>query len=200
MNLQNCTFRITGDYPDGFIVDMRLKYGMTLMIREHGEKCGKHYHGFCLQTKLNTLRQYLKRRFKGNGEYSCKLAGDDGAALRYLCKGASQDDLPDVVYNDGHVLEQLHSSYWEHNKVYKKRARKGDILDRCYEDIEPLIGTSTDRRVIGSEIIGWYDEMGKRMPARFAMDTMITTYIVRQNKKQAVPLTKLELFDQLYGY
>lgn len=173
---------------------------MTLMIREYGKDGDNlHYHGYCREVSLNTLRQYLKRNFKGNEQYHCKLAGDDDAALRYLCKGSSEGELPQIVYNDGHVVETLHASYWEHNKVYKKRARKGDILDTCYADIEKAIGYSTDRRVIGSEIIGWYDEMGKRMPARFAMDTMITTFIVRQNKKQAVPLTKLELFDQLYG-
>lgn len=194
------TFRITKEYPDGFIPTMRTRYGMTLMVREIGVECGVHYHGYCKGVKMQTLRTYLKRSFTGNGEYSCKYAGDDGAALRYLCKGGQKEgEKPDIVFNEGHVIDALHGAYWDHNRVYKKRARKGDILDRCYEDIEDAIGFSTDRRVIGSEIIGWYDEMGKRMPARFAMDTMITTYIVRQNKKQSVPLTKLELYDQLYG-
>lgn len=196
----SCTFRITGAYPDGFVRDMRTRYSMTLMIREYGENGDNlHYHGYCAEVKLETLRTYLKRHFKGNDQYSCKKAGDDDAALRYLCKGKALGESPEVVYNEGHVVQTIHESYWEHNKVYKKRARKGDILETCYADIEPLIGVSTDRTIIGSEILGWYDEMGKRMPARFAMDTMITTYIVRQNKKQAVPLTKVEMFNQLYG-
>lgn len=200
--MDNVTFRITGDYPDGFIRDMRLRHGMTLMVREDGDKCGVHYHGYCSQIRINTLRSYLKKHFKGNGQYQCKKAGDDDAALRYLCKGVDKDTPPDIRFNDGHLVDEYHTRYWDHNKMYKLRARgKGEVLDRCYEDIEEEIGYSTERDIIGGAIIRWYDESGKRMPARFAMDTMISTYIVRQNKKQdpTTKLTYVELYRQLYG-
>ena len=200
--MDNCTFRLTVDYPDGFIRDMRTRYGLTLLVREQGDKCGTHYHGYCSMVRLNALRSYLKRHFKGNEQYSCRKAGDDDAALRYLCKGVDEKTPPDVAYNDGHLTDELHLSYWDHHKMYKRKARgKSDVLDRCYEDIEEDVGYSTERDIIGGAIIRWYDESGKRMPARFAMDTMINTYIVRQNKKQD-PTTKLsyvELYRQLYA-
>lgn len=196
--MENCTFRITGLYPDGFIPDMRRRYGMTLMVREFNEQGENlHYHGYCQNVRLNTLRMYLKRHFKGNDQYSCRKAGSDHDALRYLCKG-KKDQKPDVIYNDGHNTDLLHQLYWETNAEIQKKKRKGNILEQCWDDIKDLVGDSTDESVIGGEILEWYHVSGKRFPTVHAMNTMLNTYIYSQNYKQTQPYSKSEMFRRLY--
>ena len=89
-----------------------------LIVREDGNR--PHIH--CVITEFpktkSTFCQQLKKRFPvvvGNKSFSCETKDDMEAQLRYLSKGNSLEEQPEVLYNDNIDVESYHSQYWEIN-------------------------------------------------------------------------------------
>lgn len=87
-----------------------------------------HMHAIIeLNVKLQTFRNNFLKAFpeiKGNGNYTLRQNDDTEANYRYVCKGKSENDLPNVVVNlkDISVVD-FHKKYWENNKKGKKQKR-----------------------------------------------------------------------------
>lgn len=87
--------------------------------------------------KLQALRTSFKRKFDdkvGNGSYSLKECDDDVAAyMRYMCKGNSKDDMPDVKIKQGldftdEKIKEAHDMYWVNNQSLKENKKKRKLV------------------------------------------------------------------------
>ena len=63
------------------------------------------------------MHNLMKVYYPGNVSYSVKVVEENKVVdtIRYLCKGLSKDDAPDVRFNDGYIVEDLHDAYWQIN-------------------------------------------------------------------------------------
>ena len=99
----------------------------------------EHWH-FLLETdkfkNLQSFRVQLTKAIpvlKGNASYSATKVEDKEKYMRYLCKGASEGESPEVawrnslLYSDEWVSER-HEEYWQENKRLKKR-KVGSVID-----------------------------------------------------------------------
>lgn len=70
---------------------------------------------------------------KGNGAYSMSEVEDLEKYERYLCKGESDGEGPEVVWRNSvkyteEKCSELHGAYWEENRKLKKR-KVGSMID-----------------------------------------------------------------------
>lgn len=179
-------FRITDKIPEGFLPGLRRSNELLLVVREFGKEGDNlHYHGLC-NARINSLRTFFKRNLEGgNKRWSVKKTdGNAESCFRYLCKGADEDTPPDIVFSTVDH-DKYHQEYYECREEYvselRKKRRKLNVLEDCWTDIKDKI--STDEIDIGAAICEWYGEQGKRFPARFAMQTMVTTYLWRKESE-----------------
>lgn len=99
-----------------------------LIVRECGEETGKeHIHAvLCMgdDKKVQSMRMQFRREFPsvvGNkAAYSLGAVKDLEKYERYMCKGASEDEMPEIVGSLGlkyslEYIEECHTNYWRLN-------------------------------------------------------------------------------------
>lgn len=97
----------------------------------------EHWHFILYASKtIKQLRCSFNRdcpSLKGNGKYSLTECRDEDKYLRYMAKGSSEGEYPEVVWRHGlewteEKVEELHDAYWEANRKLKKR-KTGSMID-----------------------------------------------------------------------
>lgn len=108
-----------------------------------------HVH-MILKTELNDkkLRHSVVRAFgvKGNSGYSLKACYDDVSGyIRYICKGSSKDEPPQIWSRQGldyteAVIEEAHEMYWVNNAAIKENGAKRKRLSKLnvVEEVEKV--------------------------------------------------------------
>ena len=99
---------------------------VTIIVREEGDRL--HIHSIISPIKtLSTFRQQFLKKYpnlKGNGSYSLEEVKEYDNLIRYICKGNSKDDLPDVLYQKDINIEEMHQQYWKVNQEIKEKVIK----------------------------------------------------------------------------
>lgn len=116
------------------------------LVREVGKEGRPHWQGLLYQEptkeRLKKLRNDITRKLKitGNRAYSIAEAPEPEGYIRYLCKGADCDKLPEVLCNDRAVdIEAGHADYWAENarlieenpKGYKRKSIFTVLQEEC---------------------------------------------------------------------
>lgn len=136
--------RVDGEWCEGLAAFLEKNQFSGLVVRETLQD-GSNPHLHCLLTsakdsKLPALRKSLLQcmpELKGNGSYSMTTVRDEGKYLRYICKGASAGEMPDVKWMQYMCdVEELHDEYWaEHKKKYKPSLTVTEhVLQRCRDE------------------------------------------------------------------
>lgn len=148
--------------------------GSVFCVREE-EAQRPHYQAVVRTSiKSQAFRVRVTNAFKeckGNSGYSIKTGDDYDGFVQYLCKGASRDDVPDVVYVQDititrDVIAAKHEAYWQRNKELRTRVKKDrkafdeELLERC----RPLVASDANeldaRSVIANEYLIMKRETG----------------------------------------
>jgi len=99
----------------------------------------EHWH-FYLETdkyrNIQSFRVQLTKAIltlKGNGGYSATIVDDIEKYERYLCKGNSDGESPEIAWRNSIVytddkIGSLHEEYWKANRILKKR-KTGAVID-----------------------------------------------------------------------
>lgn len=97
----------------------------------------EHWH-FLLEGEktIKQLRCSFNREvpeLKGNGAYSLTECRDVDKYERYLAKGESEGQMPELAWSnslkyDNDFISELHDKYWEENRNLKKR-KAGSMID-----------------------------------------------------------------------
>lgn len=127
-------------------------------VRE-AEPSNVHYHflleGFKEKKDVQAFRVALTRKcpmLKGNGGYSITIVKDLDKYERYITKGASDGEAPQIVwrqsliYNDAKISE-LHDAYWAENQKMKKRAA-GSMVDFVVDEAKRQCICWSDRHAL----------------------------------------------------
>lgn len=118
----------------------------------------------------STINQKLVKQFpllKGNGCYSFSdaekvvkkksLGDEDGRsvekALAYLCKGASVDEMPNVIGQTKVDVEKYHNDYW---LLFLELKTKGKVNTGCQNDSLPKVKSKTWTERVYDEITKIY--------------------------------------------
>lgn len=106
-------------------------------VRETVDGENEHWH-WLLQTDkdLHPVRCSFNRavpELKGNGKYSLTVVKDLEKYEKYLSKGDSDGQAPEVawshsIYYTEEKIGELHDAYWEANRKLKKR-KIGSMID-----------------------------------------------------------------------
>jgi len=106
--------------------------GSYLVVKEL-EDSNPHFHCYLRTTrKLPAVRAALKRAFpelNGNGSYSVSQCRDVTRYLRYMLKGDSASEMPQVVaaqgleYQSDEWQKAQHDAYWEENEQLGRRRK-----------------------------------------------------------------------------
>lgn len=97
----------------------------------------EHWHFFLEGDKtIKQLRCSFNREvpeLKGNGAYSLTECRDVDKYVRYLAKGESDGQMPELAWSnsilyDEEKLSELHDAYWSENRNLKKR-KAGSMID-----------------------------------------------------------------------
>lgn len=104
-----------------------------LVVRESGDETGKdHLHAVLVMDEkknLQSMRMQLRRKFPclvGNKAlYSLAAVRDVEKYDRYMCKGASEEEMPVILGSLGlkyslEYIEECHSNYWRLNFQHQK--------------------------------------------------------------------------------
>lgn len=144
--------------------------GSHLFVREVAAN-RPHYQGVILSDIANqTLRQRVKVLFpecKGNKGYSVSKVKCEESYRRYLLKGSSATELPDVVshcaifHDDGYVARE-HRAYWTtaQKPVKSNRAFVAQVAE-WYGNQRLLDGSSIGKRALVEYIVQCVIEQDK---------------------------------------
>ena len=95
-----------------------------LLVREKEGEGNQHYHCYVKGSHKAKLDTRLKKYFKGNNKYSCKVVKDTVNQCRYLCKG-TESEKPVVIMNNINVdVNEEYKRYWQDRIEYKERVKK----------------------------------------------------------------------------
>lgn len=116
----------------------------------------EHWH-FLLDTAktIKQLRCSFNREcpgLKGNGKYSLTECRDVDKYVRYMAKGDSEGQLPEVAWRLGlewtdEKLAELHDEYWQENRALKKK-KTGSMIDWVIDECKRLEIDYNDRNKI----------------------------------------------------
>ena len=98
----------------------------TIIAREEGERVHIHSIISPIKTKSTFIQQFLIKypNLKGNKSYSCESVKEYDSMIRYICKGNSKDELPDVLYHKDIDVEEMHKDYWKVNQEIKQKTKE----------------------------------------------------------------------------
>lgn len=120
-------------------------------VRETVNGSNEHWHWYVTtEKKPQQVRCGLTRAaplLKGNGSYSVAEVKDVEKYRQYLCKGASVDEPPEVVWMYGldNDFDALHAAYWEANRQAKKR-KAGSVIDYVIDEAKRTAIAWDDRK------------------------------------------------------
>lgn len=176
------------------------------VVKENGNASeNPHMHAvFSSVQKVASLRQSFRRKFPnhtGNGSYSLKECNDDTDAYgRYLCKGASRDDLPVVVcrqgidYTDGWV-QAMHDEYWVNNALLEKNKKRRAM--NMVEKLESICKEKrirwSDRTAIAAEYVALQREARKPINSFAARATVNTVACLLDDSGEAAQNLAIEI-------
>lgn len=113
-------------------------------VRETVNGENEHWH-FVIETdkyrNIQSFRVNLTKaapQLKGNGSYSATPVEDKDKYFRYLCKGASDGEGPEVAWRNSLLytedwISERHAEYWTENKRLKKK-RVGSVVDYVVDE------------------------------------------------------------------
>lgn len=116
----------------------------TICCKEKAGTPKQHYHAICDISNIDTMRSRLKKYYKGNEQFSCKLASKDYETLqkqiRYVLKGL-KDTLPDVQINtmDVNVEASWKQCWLEYDALQKEQTDKEKQKKKKRVDIKEEI-------------------------------------------------------------
>lgn len=181
----DCVFRITteNDFKD---YEYLVKGYKSLVVREK-EGVSQHYHGYVEKIKKNTLDTRLKKCFKGNKQYSCKVVKDTILQKRYLCKGDSETIAPVVIINTLEVdIVKENKEFWLDRSIYLEKKKESgtkakSFIDRVFQRLQEVPQTPQlySIRSIINTIINMCVEEGKLIPGDYLMISYIETIQAR---------------------
>lgn len=130
-------YAIRVDAVDFIYGDWLSSQGSWWAVKEL-EDNNPHFHIYLRSDKkISAIRADFKRKFpdlKGNGKYSITVCRDPESYAKYMAKGGSVEQEPEVVgrygleYSDEWISDQ-HEAYWERNRQLTVARRKVNICD-----------------------------------------------------------------------
>lgn len=126
----------------------------------------EHFHGiFLSNVKIQTLRVRIKRAFPGavgNNGYSLKVARKPAELARYICKGASKDEPPNIRFQNGHKftsgwIGEQHELYWQHELAEARELKheKARINEIIWERVDAIKGDISVEKVVNIILDCW---------------------------------------------
>lgn len=138
-------------------------------VRESVAGDNEHWH-WLLETdrELHPVRCSFNRavpELKGNGAYSLTQCRDVDKYVRYLAKGPSEGQAPELAWSNSLLynqekLEELHAAYWDENRKLKKR-KVGSMIDWVIDECKRAGVVYSDRRRIAEIYIRELGARGK---------------------------------------
>lgn len=146
-----------------------------LCVYEEAADENPHVHIVLFSNKnIRAIRESFRRTFPdktGNGAYSIKVCDDDtDAYMRYMCKGKSKDDQPEVWFRQGleysvGAVVDAHERYWVNNEALAQnrrvRQRTGNIVEELERICKSKGVSKSDRTAIAKEYIRLYRDARK---------------------------------------
>lgn len=130
--------RLDGPSPTALISVLDKDGGAYLVVKELADS-NVHYHVILHSVrKLSAVRAAIKRAMpevNGNGSYSVTLVRDVSKYERYMMKGDSAEELPQVVAAHGMTYTSVdwhreqHDAYWAENALLGANRRKRPIIE-----------------------------------------------------------------------
>jgi len=122
------------------VVQWIRQFDSYLIVAESAEGENPHVHAIIHTSQtLKKLRNSFTYKFKehtGNKAYSLKQCDDDyDGYIRYMCKGSSVSDGPDVLgfcgllYSEAGIRD-AHGMYWVNNAAIKANRLKGAKMEK----------------------------------------------------------------------
>lgn len=134
-------------------------------VREVAGESNEHWH-FLLEIpangkKIQAYRVSLTRdvpELKGNAGYSLTEVRDVEKYERYMCKGDTEEHMPEVVWSnslkyDQARIQELHDSYWECNRQLQPRKRQLSVIDEVTQACKEAKIEWSERTAISREYI-----------------------------------------------
>jgi hypothetical protein len=155
---------------------------VTIIVREEGDR--SHIHSIINPIKtVSTFRQQFLKKYinlKGNGSYSLEEVKEYDKLIRYVCKGNSKDELPDVLYQKDINVEELHVEYWKTNQEIKEKIKEK------------------------KRVLTWSQQVKKDFSEQFpeevnAIQTFCSLYKLTELEVAAYQQSKMKLFDFMMG-
>lgn len=150
-------------------------------VREFAPEAGEHFHfAIRCEKSLPTFRKAFVRQFpscSGNKSYSLESARDFERLRRYLAKGSSVEQMPDVVWRNGlysdEYIKLWHDEYWAENATIARAKRKAtnmmaELEQRCRDKKVAW----DDRDAITEEYATVVKEFGKTYDVNLARRTV----------------------------
>lgn len=138
-------------------------------VREVAGEENEHWH-WLIETDKNlvAVRRSFQRaipELKGNGAYSLVEVRDLEKYERYLCKGSSESEMPEVAWRHSILytdekIEELHDLYWSENRRLKKR-KVGSMIDWVVDEAKAKGINWDDRSKLAELYIRELGERGK---------------------------------------
>lgn len=136
--------RVDGEWSAGLSAWLEKNQLSGLACREVLQD-GSNPHVHLLLTcqkdlKLPALRKSLLNacpELRGNGAYSMTTVRDEAKYVRYICKGASEHEMPVIVWQQYMCdVEEMHDEYWRENKKkYKPSLSVTEyVLQKCKDN------------------------------------------------------------------
>jgi len=141
--------------------------------RECHEGENVHLHAYAeSSSKLSAIRMSFKRKFSlhvGNDGYSMKECDAEvGDYYKYICKGNSESELPEIVLRQGLLfddawIQSSHDGYWVRNEELARasKARKellahGNVVEKIELEAKRLKLSGRDREELAKIYIRMY--------------------------------------------
>lgn len=150
------------------VKDWANKYNLGGFAVREVAGSNEHWH-FHLEGErtIKQLRCSFNRdipELKGNGAYSLTETKDKEKYLRYMCKGDSEGQMPEISWTNSilynHTLvSNLHDEYWAANRQMKKRS--GGVMDTVIDEAKRQRVPYSDRHALAKLYIRVLGERGR---------------------------------------
>lgn len=183
----------------------KVSSGHLVVREESNPNENTHYHAVLhSKIKATSLRQSFRRAFpdhKGNAAYSLKECDEDPDGYgRYICKGLSKEEGPNVVIRQGLLytdewVRQHHEQYWVNNDlIAQARAkRKMNAVERLESVCKEKKIRWSDRTAIATEYVRWQKEARRPINSFAARATVNTVALLLDDSGEAEEQLAIEI-------